>query len=483
MNWIFIAQVVYFIIVILTGIRIIFDTHNKTKTLAYLLIVIFLPIVGILLYFSFGINYRKRKIYDKKLIVNELLEQEIEDRIKLSSSKILDNGNKAVRENKKLINFLINECLSPLTENNSVKILVNGESKFPKVFEILETAKNHIHIEYYIFNDDEIGREFIEILIKKAKEGVKVRFMYDDFGSRNIRKKQLPRMREAGVDIFPFYEIKLYAFANRINYRNHRKIIVIDGVSAFVGGINVSDNYVNKDGKELYWRDTHLELKGPVVSYLQYIFITDWNYCAAAKLEPNEAYFPKFDTHITQENKVAQIAASGPDSDHPHIEFSLIQAIHLAQEEILITTPYFIPGENLMDALIIAAGSGINIKLLVPGVSDSRLVNNAARSYYGPLLKAGVEIYLYQKGFIHAKTMVTDRQLSIVGTANMDIRSFDLNFEVNALIYDEEIGKELSEIFYEDLKFAEQIDFEAWKNRPMYVKLIEKTIGLLSPML
>jgi cardiolipin synthase len=245
----------------------------------------------------------------------------------------------------------------------------------------------------------------------------------------------------------------------------------------------VSDRYINGNAKQLYWRDTHLRIDGPGTQYLQYLFLCDWNFCSESILEPNTYFFPTKTPKKAEENKIVQIAASGPDSELPTILFSILQAINLATNEILITSPYFIPGESLLDALIISSLSGISVKLLVPGKSDSILVNSAARSYYNELLKAGVQIYQYQKGFIHAKTMVTDKKVAMVGTANMDFRSFDLNFEVNAIVYDTQIATELSAAFYNDIKNAVRIDPDQWADRPLYKQLLEKAARLLSPLL
>ncbi len=377
--------------------------------------------------------------------------------------------------------MLVKDTKSPLTGNNAVKILVNGEQKFPEVLKALQEAKNHIHIEYYIYEDDETGRAIEKVLIQKAKEGVDVRFIYDDFGSRSIRKKMVHRLQEGQVKVSPFLKVYFIAFANRLNYRNHRKIIVVDGRTAFVGGINVSDKYVNSPGNiKLFWRDTHLRIDGPGVHYLQYLFLCDWNFCANAALLPDANFFPRIHT---KENKIVQIAASGPDSDTPAILFSIIQAINLATKEILITSPYFIPGESLLDALIIASLSGVSVKLLVPGISDSFLVNFAASAYYNDLLKAGVEIYRYKKGFVHAKTFVADRKIAMVGTANMDFRSFDLNFEVNAIVYDAETANKLSDIFYDDIQDAEKLNADGWNNRSKPKQLFEKIARLVSPLL
>jgi cardiolipin synthase len=483
MNWLLISEIAYVFILILVCLRIVYDTRSTTKTLAYLLFAVFVPVFGMIFYFFFGINYRHRKMYSKKLFENDDLAAKFRRDLLQYSEKTYEENNAEIISNKELAFMVLNDSMSPLTSKNAVKLLLNGENKFPEVLEAIKNAKHHIHIEYYIFEDDEIGTALAETMIAKAKEGIKVRFIYDDFGSKTIRKKLVPKLIENGVEAYPFLKVHFILLANRLNYRNHRKIIVIDGYTSFVGGINVSDRYINGNGEQIYWRDTHLRIDGPGTQYLQYLFLCDWNFCSDSVLEPNRYFFPATPQKAAEENKIVQIAASGPDSESPTILFSTLQAINLATKEILITSPYFIPGESLLDALSISSLSGISVKLLVPGKSDSILVNSAARSYYNDLLKAGVEIYQYQKGFVHAKTMVTDKKVAIVGTANMDFRSFDLNFEVNAIVYDTEIASELSEIFYDDLKDAIRIDAEQWANRPLYRQLLEKAARLLSPLL
>ena len=485
MNWWLLLSIVYIVALVMVCLRIIYDTRSNAKALSYLLVVIFVPVIGIFFYFSVGINHRKRKIFSKKLLDDDRMAKKLREEISRSSQHIFDKSHPALESNKELALMLIKDSMSPLTADNKVKLLINGELKFPAVMEALRAAKHHIHVEYYIYEDDEIGRSIEELLIQKAKEGVTVRFIYDDFGSPAIRKKLVPRMIEAGVQAFPFYRVIFWAFANRLNYRNHRKIVVVDGCTGFVGGINVCDKYVNGEsgGKRLFWRDTHLRIEGAGVIYLQYLFLCDWNFCAGDKLTIDTEFFPKSIGDAGTDGKIVQIAASGPDSDTPTILFSLLQAINLATEEILITTPYFIPGDSILDALVVSALGGVTVKLLVPGISDSRIVNAAARSYYDDLLAVGVEIYLYKKGFVHAKTMVTDRKTVVVGTANMDYRSFDLNFEVNAIIYDEAMGEELRAIFYDDIKDAERIDPEQWKKRSWNNQLAEKTARLISPLL
>lgn len=483
MNWLIFFEILYIILVVMVSLRIIYDTRTTTKTLAYLLLVIFVPFGGMIFYFLFGVNYRKNKMYSKKLFANEELSVQITEQIYQYSNHVIEEKAAAVRENKSLANMLVKHTQSPLTANNEVKLLINGEEKFPEVIKALREAKHHIHLEYYIYEDDEIGRQIEKILIDKASEGVMVRFVYDDFGSHSIKRNLAKRLAENGVKVFPFLKINFILFANRINYRNHRKIIIVDGQTAFVGGINVSDRYINRSNSKQFWRDTHLRIDGMGVHYLQYLFLCDWNFCSNEKLQPNEQFFPGENSMAGFGNKVVQIVASGPDSETPTILFSVLKAINLAADEILITSPYFIPGESLTDALVIASLSGVSVKLLVPGVSDSILVNAAAKSYYSELLKAGVEIYLYNKGFVHSKTMVTDGKIAMVGTANMDYRSFDLNFEVNAIVYDEEVAKQLRMIFFEDISHAEKIDPVKWNSRSGFRQLMEKTARLISPMI
>lgn len=486
MNWILLVEIVYLCILAAVCLRIIYDTRSATKTLSYLLVAVFIPIIGILIYFSFGINYRKRKIYHKKLYADENLAKKQLVRVYNYSRDTFSKSASFLHENKELAIMLLKDSGSPLTGNNEVKLLLNGEQKFPEVIKVLEAARHHIHIEYYIYEDDDIGRKIEEVMIKKAREGVTVRFIYDDFGSSSIRKSTVRRLRENGVHCTPFYKIRFLWLANSLNYRNHRKIIIVDGICSFVGGINISDRYINDEREEnpdkIYWRDTHLMINGPGTYFLQYIFLSDWNFCSNEDIEPDTNLFPPVDS-LKKGNKVVQIAASGPDSDNPLIMYSLIQAIYLAQEEILITTPYFIPGESIFDALIISSLGGVKVKLLIPGYSDTVFVNMASKSYYSDLLAAGVEIYIYRKGFVHAKTMVTDGSTAIVGTANMDQRSFDLNFEVNAIVYNKEIAGELRDAFYEDLKHSDRIDPVKWAKRKWYIEILEKTARLVSPML
>jgi cardiolipin synthase len=483
MDWTLLADILYVGVIIGICLHIIYNTPSADKALAYMMVTIFIPVIGIGVYLAFGVNRRKQKLYSKKIISNKTLLEELRNRITLESEKAWNTPEPAIQKHKKLALYLLNDGMSPLSGNNEVKLLINGENKFPEVIEALKNAKHHIHIQYYIFEDGDIADQIKDILIQKAKEGVQVRFIYDDFGSRSIRKEFVDELINGKVQAYPFYKVIFILLANRVNYRNHRKIIIVDGCIGFTGGINVSDRYINSKDKpnQVFWRDTHVKITGPGVYYLQYLFICDWNFCSGKRLKVDKDYFCTETNH--KGKALVQIAASGPDSDRPTLMFSMEQAISLAEKELLITTPYFIPGKSILDALHVAALSGVKIKILVPGKSDSAFIDAAARSYYGELLTSGVDIYLYQKGFVHAKTMVSDSRLSIIGTANMDQRSFELNFEVNSMIYDTAISKQLRDVFYDDIKNSTKINPRTWKRRPLYMQLPERLVRLLSPLL
>lgn len=476
MSW-YIFGIAYLALIVFVCLRILYDIQSTSKAFAYLLVTLLLPGIGMAVYFAVGANYRKNKLYSKKIISDNKLLAEIREKIVHESEKAWETGEAEVKSHKELARLLLHDN-SPLTGNNEVRLLLNGENKFPEVIATLESARHHIHMEYYIFEDDVIGNRIRDILIRKVSEGVRVRFIYDDFGSRGIRRGFVQSLRDGGVEAYPFYKIWFVALSNRTNYRNHRKIIVVDSCTGFVGGINVSDRYINP--VKPYWRDTHVMIKGPGVYYLQYLFICDWNFCSGTKLPVVPEYFC---SKKTRSKAIVQIAASGPDSDSPTIMYALLQTISMAKEELLITSPYFIPGDTILDALCAAAMSGVKVKLLVPFKSDSALVNAAARSFYNEILEAGVEVYLYKKGFVHAKTLVADGQLAIIGTANMDHRSFELNFEVNAMIYDTPLAVELKKAFENDLKHSVKINPKHWARRSLFKQLPERLCRLFSPLL
>ncbi len=476
-----IISVLYLLLLTAVCIKILLDTKSSSKALAYITLVLIFPLIGMVFYFAVGVNHRKKKLYAKKLKFDETTFPELEEKAKAFTNKTLATDKSQLSHFFPLAQFCSQESLT--SNNNQVELLTNGEEKFPMFLDSIRAAKHHVHIEYYIYEGDDIGTEIANLLIEKAKQGVEVRFIYDDFGSKTLSNNLIKKMRLAGVEAVPFYEITFVYFANRLNYRNHRKILVVDGREGYVGGINVSDKYYNNGKKDLYWRDTHLKITGISVLNLQHVFLTDWNFCANQNVHFSTEYFPIETRTKLFGDQLVQITASGPDSKQPTIMYSLMQAILLSKNEILITTPYFIPEKSFLDVLKIAKLSGVSIKIIVPESSDSAFVNASCKSFYEELLEVGIELYLYRKGFVHAKTIVCDEFVSIVGTANLDNRSFDLNFEVNAIVYDSKLAKELKYQFEMDLQHSTKINYEEWKSRPLITKTIEKITHLFSPLL
>ena len=463
-----------------TIVRIIMDTTNSGKALGYLLLTITLPVLGSIIYFTLGVNYRHRKIFSKKLSGNQgkiLRAYEIKEK---EAFELAEKYHDRIGNQEDLFRLLLNDSKSLLTENH-ISLLVNGEQKFPQVIKDLEAATTFIHIEYYIYEHDEIGGKIQQIMMRKAREGVKVRFIYDDFGSKKLDHRFIRALKDAGVEVFPFFKVYLVFAASRINYRNHRKVIIIDGKIGYLGGINISDRYINNKPGQLFWRDTSIRLEGPVLQSLQYNFLADWNFCSRQDVNLTDDLFPE--NRVQNGQSLVQIVASGPDYPNPSIMLGYFSAIVQAKHKIYLTTPYFIPSNSIMDALKKAALAGKEVRLLVPKEGDSAVVALAAQSYYSELLDAGVHIHLYNKGFVHAKTMVIDDTFSVVGTANMDFRSFELNFEMAAMIYSKTFCTDLTNTFMEDLKESSEIDQEAWKNRGQWANFKERVCRLFSPLL
>lgn len=473
--------ILIYVVAIFVAIKILLENRNPAKTAAYLLLIFFVPLVGLLIYNYFGLNYRTKKKYRIKRFNDSIFFNKLKKEV-LEKSKELIYASKDFLENQtELATLLLQDSLAALTADNQVKLLFNGEEKFPEFLAEMERAQHHIHIEYYIVEQGEIADLLKDLLIKKVKLGVKVRFIYDDFGAKSIRKNYADELRKAGVEIYPFYKTRFVFLANRINYRNHRKVIVIDGKIGFVGGINISDRYNNNYKKnKTYWRDTHLKIEGSAVQTLQLDFISDWNFCSKHDLDLSPKFFPEVKNNFHQ---IVQIASSGPDSERATLMLAFFSAIVSASKKVYITTPYLIPNESILTALKQAALSGLDVRLLLPAKSDSLLVNAASQSYFTELLEAGVRIFLYHKGFVHAKTMVLDDNLAVVGTANMDIRSFDLNFEINAFVYDKQTNAELNAVFINDLEFSKEVLLAKWNTRSKKRIVVESLMRLIAPIL
>ncbi|RKD20897.1 cardiolipin synthetase 2 [Caminicella sporogenes DSM 14501] len=470
---------VFTIYVFFIGIVIFFENKNPSKTIAWLLVLFLLPIIGFIFYMLFGQNTRKKKTFKKKKDLEFKFLKSIAKNQKeiLKEVKLFDNDKSLVKS--KLINLLLNNSNAPFTVNNRVKVLTNGEKTFSAIIEELKKAKHHIHMEYFIIKCDDIGNKIKDILKDKAASGIKVRVIYDSVGSWRLSKDYIEELRNSGVDIYPFYPVMFPVLSRELNYRNHRKIVVIDGKVGFVGGLNIGDEYLKGSRKLGFWRDTHLKVEGEAVYSLQNIFLKDWHFVSKQFIS-DEVYYPKLDYCGEQ---LVQITSSGPDSDWEVILQAYFTMITTAEEKIWITTPYLVPDESISMALKIAALSGVDVRIIIPNKPDHYLVYWASRANIEELLKAGVKIYTYEKGFIHSKILFVDSIGASIGTANLDIRSLRINFEVNAFIYDEEFVKRLERDFIQDLKDSKEIILEEFSKRSIYNKFMESLGKLFSPLL
>lgn len=477
--WALVAYLVVFVFVSFPLLIILLDNRSPVKTISWILVLVLLPFLGIILYIYFGRNYRKMKIFTKKELIDAASFHKVTARYELDVDKLHQFTSQRVCSKMNLMKLLYNNSKASLTINNQVKVMNNGQDTFDRIIEAISAARHHIHLEYYIIEDDGIGNQIKDLLIQKVREGVEVRLIYDDLGSWSLSKKYLSDLQQAGVQLYSFMPVRSYRFSNKINYRNHRKILVIDSMIGFVGGVNIADRYLKGRNNSGFWRDTHLMIQGDAVLSLQAIFAMDW-YFMSAQLLNDELYFIK---HPVEGNVLMQIAASGPDSDWSSIMQTFFAAIATAKDSVYISTPYFLPNESIMVALRTAALSGVDVRILLPDQNDSYFTNWGSRSYLVDLLEAGIKVYFYTKGFTHSKLMMVDDVFCTVGTSNMDIRSFDQNFEVNALIYDITTSKILKEAFFEDLKHSYELSLENHLKRSAYDKLRESVARLFSPVL
>lgn len=474
-----ILNIIYITTAVIIAISVILDNRNPTKTIAWVVVLFVLPILGLIFYFLVGKNHRKEKIFSRKGLKDFERIRNLSDN---QIIEIMEDGfiaNEKIRTKLPIINLLVRNSKALLTTKNRVSILNNGKQTFNSIFSELRKAKNHIHLEFYIIEDDKIGNEIREILIVKAKEGLKIRLIFDDVGSWKLGHNYLRSLEEAGIEFYPFMPVRFPFLANRINYRNHRKIIVIDGRVGFVGGINIADRYIVGNEDIPFWRDTHIKIEGEAVNSLQVVFLIDW-YFVSEKIINDRLYFPK---SKIQNRQLVQITASGPDSDWSSIMQAYFSAISTAKEYIYISVPYFIPNESILTALKTVALSGIDARIIIPGNADSFLAYNGTMSYVEELLEAGIRVFGYKKGFAHSKLLMVDDVFASVGTANMDIRSFDDNFEVNALIYDEKLCNELKKFFLEDLSDCVEFDLDTHRRRSLIKKTIESFARVFSPLL
>ncbi len=476
-------EFIYFINVLLAIYVVFQERKNPSATWAWIMVMLFVPVLGFVLYLFIGQDMRKRKLFTAKeeqdqfyQLLNGQKERLNQHKSEFNDSFIQDYHN-IIR-----LHLVAHEAL--YTQDNRVDIYTDGYDKFDNLFNDIKNAKQYVHVQYYIIRGDELGRKLLSLLIEKAKQGLDVKLLYDGMGCLWTPKGMFEDLSEAGGEVVCFYPPFIPYINLRVNYRNHRKICVIDGETGYTGGFNIGTEYVGLNKKMGYWRDTHLRIQGSAVQMLELQFLLDWRFASKEQIP--------LDTHISYTTPMntsklgstgIQIVASGPDSKWPSIRNGYLKMINEAQKSICLQTPYFIPDDSLLEALKVAALSGIDVRIMIPNKPDHPFVFWASLSYMSELLDAGARCYTYEKGFLHAKTIVIDEKICSVGTANFDIRSFKLNFEVNAFIYDEQIAKKIVTSFEIDIIDSKELTREIYDKRGTIIKFKESISRLLSPML
>lgn len=476
----FVAGFVYVAFIAINIILVVYDKREPVKALSWIIVMVALPVVGLVFYLFFGRNHRKQKLFSRKGLSDlEAIENITRQQIYGLSVPQLPNI-KEITQNKDIITLLLNSSKAPLTSYNKLEYYNTGSGTFEAIITALEGATKFIHLEYYIFEGkDNIGKQIAELLMAKAKSGVEVRMIYDDVGSWGLSAKLCKKMSDAGVKVRCFMPVVFPWLTSNVNYRNHRKILIVDGKVAFTGGVNIADRYITGSSFGI-WRDAHLRIEGQAAIMLQVIFATDWYFVSGERLDQPEKYL--YHSELSDQ-LVMQIASSGPDSDWDSIMQAFFAAINKARRHIYISTPYFLPNQAILTALKVAGLSGIDIRLMMPRRSDSKIALWASRSYISELLEAGVKVYLFEKGFNHSKLVTIDGTFASVGSANMDIRSFEDNFEVSAFIYDEKITRSIEENFLKDLEMCRLVSPQIWATRGTFNHIIEAVARLFSPLL
>lgn len=469
-HWI--VLVAYTVIAIVAMITVLLEHRQPAKTIAWVLMLSFLPLVGIVLYFFFGRRTRKnRHIWEKSL--NQLTKRSM---IEFAEQKQLE----LPEEHKELIQLFVNQNFALPFKNNETDVYVSGYEFFPALLAEISKATHHIHIVSYIIDDDPLGRLLRDALIDKARKGVEVRLLFDDVGSWKTPNRFFEQMREEGIEVHPFMPVRFPAFTGKVNYRNHRKIIVIDGKVGFIGGMNLAQRYV-KGHKGIMWRDTHLKISGAAVYGLQRAFLIDW-FHADRTLITDRKYYP--DTTITPNNNLIQIVTSSPTNVWEELEQGYIKILLSAKRYVYMETPYFLPTEPIFFAMRTAALSGVDVRLMVSLKTDSKLVQMASRSYLTQTIQAGVKVLCYEEGFNHTKLLVADDNVATIGSANIDFRSFENNFEANAFFYDKSMAQRTKDIFLTDeTKCVPLEKIKEINHKSFIYRLWESVVRLLSPLL
>jgi len=460
---------------------VFFERKSPKSVWAWLLLLYFVPVIGFVFYLLLGLEMKKQKMFKIKEVEDHISEAIRQQEYQLKSLKV-EGLDRNIEEYADLILYNLKQSGSVISGENDVDIFTDGNEKFEHLLEDIRNAQHFIHMQYYIIKNDILFDRIRRELEKKAAQGVEVRILYDSMGCRTVSHSYWKELNGAGIKTAEFFPAFFKRLQLRVNYRNHRKIVVIDNKVAYLGGFNIGKEYIGLDDKFGYWRDTHLRIQGPGILSLHLRFLLDWNYAAKENLFTDGKYYEQMNPG-TRDNCILQIISSGPDTARQQIRDNYLRLIHKAKESIYIQTPYFVPDESVMDALMIAIGSGVEVNIMIPCKPDHPFVYWATYSYIGELVMAGANCYTYDNGFLHAKGMVVDGKVFCCGTANMDIRSFALNFEVNAVVYNEAKAKEMEEYFRRDLPVCTHITKNMYAGRKLFIRLKERVCRLMSPVL
>ncbi|MBQ8888177.1 MAG: cardiolipin synthase [Bacteroidaceae bacterium] len=465
-----VVSILLLLTVVLTIVVVVLDNRNPVKTLAWVLVLTFLPVVGLVFYYFFGRDVRKEKLISKKGYFRL---------VKYPLAEYYQQKSFACPEGQhQLMRFFRNVNGALPFEGNEIQIYGTGAEMLQALLKAIANATHHIHLQSYIIEDDAVGKIVRDALIERASKGVEVRLLYDDVGCWKVKHEFFDEMRGAGIETRAFLKVRFPRFTSKVNYRNHRKIIVIDGRVGFVGGMNIALRYL-KGVSWGVWKDRHMRIEGHAVYGLQTAFLADW-YAADHSLITSSVYFPEMNM---KGDALVQIVTSNPIGGVGGIMQGVLLAITASRKYFYVQTPYLLPTEPILVALKTAALAGVDVRVMIPERADSSITHWASLSYVDELLEAGVKIYRYKKGFLHAKLMVSDDILSTLGSTNMDFRSFEHNFEVNAFMYDRNSALQLKDAFCSDQKDAELLSLKEWRTRPWYQKVMESVIRLFAPLL
>lgn len=472
-HWIFLL--IYIMVIVSIIVTILMDNRQPAKTMAWVMVLLFVPVAGIILYIFFGQNTRKMRFISQRSL-DQLSKRQMQEFVEQRELRMPDKFQSLVR-------LFTNQSLALPFKDNEAEFYTDGYQFFPALLQAISRARHHIHLETYIFDDDPLGRLIADALIQKAKEGVEIRVIYDDVGCWRVPSAFFERMKKAGIDVCAFMPVKFPAFTSKVNYRNHRKVCIIDGIEGFTGGINIALRYVKgmRNGT-LPWRDTHMRLRGSIVYALQRAFLVDW-YFVDRTLVTNRTYYPPMPWKISNDC-LAQIVTSSPIAPWPDIIQGYVRILLEAKSYVYMESPYFLPTEPVLFAMRTAALAGVDVRLMVPRHSDSHLLEWASLSYVVETLAAGVKIKLYEGGFNHSKLLVADDEVSTCGSTNIDFRSFENNFESNVFFYDRQMALRIKELYMADE--AQSVDFndvDTLRHRPYLHRLTESLFRLLAPLL